>query len=51
VKGALRLETIPDTIGFFRHLGFEVVREEPDGYGPCLPRAEPRPSLRHEELP
>ena len=47
----LRLETIPDTVGFFRHLGFEVVREEPDGYGPGLPRVELRRPLRHEELP
>ncbi len=48
---ALRLETIPDTVGFFRHLGFEVVREEPDGYGPGLPRVELRRSLRRRELP
>jgi len=48
---ALRLETIPDTVGFFRHLGFEVEREEPNGYGPGLPRVELRRSLRCQELP
>jgi ribosomal protein S18 acetylase RimI-like enzyme len=51
VVDTLRLETIPDTVGFFRRMGFEVVREEPGGYGPGLPRVELRRPIRREELP
>lgn len=40
VGGVLRLETIPETEGFFIHLGFRVVRREADGYGPGLPLVE-----------
>lgn len=43
--GTMRLETIPETAGFFRRLGFEVVEEDPDGYGPGLPRVEMRRGL------
>ncbi|MEQ9398806.1 MAG: GNAT family N-acetyltransferase [Longimicrobiales bacterium] len=39
---AVRLETIPATAGYFRRFGFEVVEEDPDGYGPGLPRVEMR---------
>lgn len=47
----LRLETIPATVGFFRHMGFEVMLEEPDGYGPGLPRVELRRSIHPRETP
>lgn len=39
---AMRLDTIPETAGFFRTLGFETVELDPDGYGPGLPRVEMR---------
>ncbi|MHC4924950.1 MAG: GNAT family N-acetyltransferase [Planctomycetota bacterium] len=43
---ALRLETIPETEGFFSRLGFTTVRTETDGYGPGLHRVEMRMELR-----
>jgi len=47
----LRLETVPETICFFRHMGFEVIAEDPEGYGPGLPRVELRRPITHEDTP
>lgn len=34
----VRLETIPETTGFFKRMGFQVVEREPDGYAPGMDR-------------